>query len=435
MLEAYFERSERRRRRTARRPDAYAEWVGLLRACAAFEAYCRCYTADVRPERLAEFLLLNAEFPRSVRFAADRLEDSLRAIARAARPPGDRAARALRRPAAGRAQLRPDRRDHRRQPRRATSQSIRKQCDQIHTALYQTYITYPIEAAHRRGRARTRHAVSRSPSHPVRLHAPVCESVMELRMQPLERDGASSCLRFNVTTSQRARVFAYRDHFGNAVHYFDIPGHHSAARCLGRVGRGGAAGPDAARIGSPTTPGRRSMRWRRPASYLRLAAAEPVRARHAGADAVRARPSASTRTRRSADDAARLNTHGLRRIRATSRARRAWIRRLTRRSRARAGVCQDFAHIMTGARARRSASRAATSAATSRRASRGHDRAGDNATHAWIEACLPGPRLGRLRSDQQRARRPTATSPSPSAATTATCRRRGACSRATAAAS
>ena len=48
----------------------HAEWVGLLRSCSALEAYCRCYTADLRPERIAEFLLLNPEFPRSVRFAA-----------------------------------------------------------------------------------------------------------------------------------------------------------------------------------------------------------------------------------------------------------------------------------------------------------------------------------------------------------------------------
>lgn len=58
------------------------EWVGLLRSCAAFEAYSRCYTADIRPARVAEFLLLNAESPRSVRFVIDRVEVSLRAIAR-----------------------------------------------------------------------------------------------------------------------------------------------------------------------------------------------------------------------------------------------------------------------------------------------------------------------------------------------------------------
>ena len=45
---------------------------------------------------------------------------------------------------------------------------------------------------------------------PIRLHAPVSESVMELRMQPLS-DGRQRCLRFELTTQPRARVFAYHD--------------------------------------------------------------------------------------------------------------------------------------------------------------------------------------------------------------------------------
>jgi uncharacterized alpha-E superfamily protein len=124
----------------------YVEWVGLLRACAAFEAYTRAHTADVRPERLAESLLLNADCPRSVRFAADRIEDSLRAIARL-----------LGREATGR----PERFAGR--LRAALNfgtideiiaddlvryvESIREQCDQIHAALNQTYISYALEAA------------------------------------------------------------------------------------------------------------------------------------------------------------------------------------------------------------------------------------------------------------------------------------------------
>src|SRR5476649_2409334 len=81
-------------RDTPRLPANHVEWVGLLRSCAAFEAYCRCYTADVRPDRVAEFLLLNSEFPRSVRFAAARVESSLRAIAvLTARGAGGRAER------------------------------------------------------------------------------------------------------------------------------------------------------------------------------------------------------------------------------------------------------------------------------------------------------------------------------------------------------
>jgi uncharacterized alpha-E superfamily protein len=145
MLEEYF--SER----GSPTPDAddvghYVEWVGLLRACAAFEAYTRTHTADIRPDRLVEFLLLNAECPRSVRFAADRLEDSLRSIARV-----------LGRQATGR----PERFAGR--LRAALNfgtideiiaddlvryvESIRRQCDQIHAALIQTYISYPIEVA------------------------------------------------------------------------------------------------------------------------------------------------------------------------------------------------------------------------------------------------------------------------------------------------
>src|SRR6202000_3421310 len=54
-------------------------WAGLLRSCSALEAYCRCYTADIRPERVVEFLLLNPDFPRSVRFSAARVESALRA--------------------------------------------------------------------------------------------------------------------------------------------------------------------------------------------------------------------------------------------------------------------------------------------------------------------------------------------------------------------
>jgi uncharacterized alpha-E superfamily protein len=124
----------------------YVEWIGLLRACGAFEAYCKHYTADLRPERIAEFLLLNADFPRSVRFVIDRVEDSLRAIARA-----------LGKPANGR----PERFAGRLKATLNYGQideimadsplryleNVRKQCEQVHAALYQTYITYSIEAA------------------------------------------------------------------------------------------------------------------------------------------------------------------------------------------------------------------------------------------------------------------------------------------------
>ena len=41
--------------------------------CTAFEAYCKVYTADLNPDRIIEFLLLNPEFPHSVRYSVDGL--------------------------------------------------------------------------------------------------------------------------------------------------------------------------------------------------------------------------------------------------------------------------------------------------------------------------------------------------------------------------
>ncbi len=63
-------------------PEAaeYLEWIGLLRSCTAFEAYCKVYTADISPDRIIEFLLLNPEFPHSVRYSIDHLQRALDAI-------------------------------------------------------------------------------------------------------------------------------------------------------------------------------------------------------------------------------------------------------------------------------------------------------------------------------------------------------------------
>jgi uncharacterized alpha-E superfamily protein len=58
----------------------YVEWVGLLKSCCAFEAYCHHCTADLHTVRIAEFLILNPVFPRSIRFAAGRVQESLEAV-------------------------------------------------------------------------------------------------------------------------------------------------------------------------------------------------------------------------------------------------------------------------------------------------------------------------------------------------------------------
>lgn len=55
---------------------------------------------------------------------------------------------------------------------------------------------------------------------------PVSESVMEMRMHP-RSDSNQRCLTFTLSVSPRCRVFSYRDHLGNNIHHFDIPGKHS----------------------------------------------------------------------------------------------------------------------------------------------------------------------------------------------------------------
>jgi uncharacterized alpha-E superfamily protein len=59
----------------------YLDWVGLLKSCTSFEAYCKQYTAEMKPRRIIKFLLLDDEMPRSVRFCTERIERVIDAIA------------------------------------------------------------------------------------------------------------------------------------------------------------------------------------------------------------------------------------------------------------------------------------------------------------------------------------------------------------------
>ena len=123
----------------------HMEWIGLLRSCTAFEAYCKVYTADLRPERVAELLLLNGEFPHSVRFAADRMQQSLECINQAAasrRSP--RVAKIAGRLSSG---LMFTPLEEVVEGLAEFFADIQQQCARIHTAIHEVYITYSIEAA------------------------------------------------------------------------------------------------------------------------------------------------------------------------------------------------------------------------------------------------------------------------------------------------
>jgi uncharacterized alpha-E superfamily protein len=124
----------------------HLEWVGLLKSCTAFEAYCKVFAADTRPDRIAEFLILSPSFPHAIRFSVESIESALKDIG--AQSTSRRGSRVERIAGRLRASLGFGQIDeifasglH------AALRSILEQCAEIHSALHQVYITYPIDAA------------------------------------------------------------------------------------------------------------------------------------------------------------------------------------------------------------------------------------------------------------------------------------------------
>jgi uncharacterized alpha-E superfamily protein len=123
----------------------HMEWVGLLRSCTAFEAYCKVYTADLKAEQIAEFLIMNPEFPHSIRFAVDQIERSLEAIHESTS--SRRAERVAKLAGRLRSELSFTPLEEIMVNLHDFLEKIRRQCAQIHSALNHVYITYSIEAA------------------------------------------------------------------------------------------------------------------------------------------------------------------------------------------------------------------------------------------------------------------------------------------------
>ncbi|HEX5397857.1 MAG TPA: alpha-E domain-containing protein [Verrucomicrobiae bacterium] len=56
------------------------DWAAILHSCSAWDAYKAHYGVEVTPRQTVEFLLLNEDFPRSVRFSVGKLNDAMRRI-------------------------------------------------------------------------------------------------------------------------------------------------------------------------------------------------------------------------------------------------------------------------------------------------------------------------------------------------------------------
>jgi uncharacterized alpha-E superfamily protein len=121
-------------------PEAseYLEMAGLLESCAAFEAFCKVYSAELEPTRIAQFLLFDAFFPRSLRYCAHMIQTSLQAIGRATGRAGGRTDRM-----AGRLRATLDyaqMEDLQAGDARAYLRETRRLCTDIHGAVGQAYI-------------------------------------------------------------------------------------------------------------------------------------------------------------------------------------------------------------------------------------------------------------------------------------------------------
>lgn len=218
--------------------------------------------------------------------------------------------------------------------------------------------------------------------------SPVSESLMEVRMQP-RSEGAQRCLRFELGIQPRGRVLGYRDYLGNSIHHFDVPARHGQLTVTARahveiedVPGLPAALPDGAwdAVDRWTAEGEH-WDFRHPSRFAVWS--EPLVA-YAG--------SLGEAGRRAHDP---LTT--VRQVMAAVHDDFEYVPKSTRVDSpidealaARAGVCQDFAHVMIAIVRRLGLPARYVSGYIAPRAA--GDRAGlvASATHAWLDVLFPG---------------------------------------------
>ncbi len=124
----------------------FLEGAGMLRCCSAFESYCNLYTADFNQERITEFLLLNPDFPHSVRYSVDCLRSALLAIGgKSGMHQADELARISGRLQASLSFV--DISEVLSQDVGAYLANILEQCRQVHERVFRLYIQYSIQTA------------------------------------------------------------------------------------------------------------------------------------------------------------------------------------------------------------------------------------------------------------------------------------------------
>jgi transglutaminase-like putative cysteine protease len=218
-----------------------------------------------------------------------------------------------------------------------------------------------------------------------RYSAPVRESVMELRMQP-RSEGPQTLRSFQINTTPRSQLYAYTDHFGNAVYHFNVLKSHEELRIEAQ------AMIEIARV-LPLPEATDMLEWERYNSYnltdehfdllepSKFAFVSPTLAaflRETSLEKPGADPfSALKRLNTAIHDSFEYEV-GVTQVHSP----------IDHALEGRRGVCQDFTHIMIAV-ARHWGIPARYISGYLYHRPQSTDRSGADATHAWMEAWLP----------------------------------------------
>ena len=125
-----------------RAPEDHMALMGVLRMSCALEPYLRRFTSDVQPRKVLEFLLLDEEFPRSMRFCTARIEEYLSSAARHADAGGHSPPERL----AGRLRARLQYADmDEYDGASGLISSVLEDCAALHRSIYDTFVAYSLE--------------------------------------------------------------------------------------------------------------------------------------------------------------------------------------------------------------------------------------------------------------------------------------------------
>src|SRR6202171_862477 len=237
-----------------------------------------------------------------------------------------------------------------------------------------------------------------------RYNRSVWQSMMEVRMHP-RSEGNQRCFVFQLSVNPRARIFGYTDSYGNLVHHFDLPSRHSQLTIISDALVNIEAQPSIPEV----------MEYRGCQELEELvekkdywdmlmpsyfARSSPELEQLAGEIGV------TERKRRSPLAFLQDITSGVHRTFSYVKKSTAVNSPIEDALRSRQGVCQDFAHIMIALVRNARIPCRYVSGYFYHSTEDAHPVA-DGATHAWVEALLPGlgwvgfdPTINRLASEQ-----------------------------------